>query len=332
MGDSRDRARRVLARAGLPSDAPAGVRPLAGGTYNTVEEITLRDGTRYVLKVPPPPTAPGLRHEKRLLVAEAAFYGGAAEARVPAPQVVSLAMDDAVPHLLMTACPGVPWPEAEVAPAERTALRTELGRQAARLHRVTGSAYGYPSGALGPLVPDWRTAFTAMTDAVLADARDHGPWLPRPVDEVAAVLRAAAPALDEVTVPVLVHFDLWPGNILVDRPVDGPARIGGLIDGERMFWGDPLADLASLALLGDIRQDEAFLDGYAREGGRLVLDGGARLRLAQYRAYLDLIMLTETVPRAVGAEAAKQVRERVGPHLEAVLEEIAALTTAKFTA
>ena len=73
----------------------------------------------------------------------------------------------------------------------------------------------------------------------------------------AAVLRAAAPALDEVTVPALVHFDLWPGNILVDRPADGPARIGGLIDGERMFWGDPLADLVSLALLDDIRRDEA---------------------------------------------------------------------------
>ncbi|CAM5688843.1 hypothetical protein SALBM217S_03209 [Streptomyces griseoloalbus] len=130
----------------------------------------------------------------------------------------------------------MPWPEAAPADEERDALRTELGRQVARLHQVTGTAFGYPSGALGLLAADWRTAFTAMTDAVLADARDHRPWLPRPADEAAALFRAAAPALDAVTVPVLVHFDLWPGNILVDRPAGGPARIGGLIDGERMFW------------------------------------------------------------------------------------------------
>ncbi|MET8492209.1 aminoglycoside phosphotransferase family protein [Streptomyces cellulosae] len=330
MGDSRERARTVLADAGLPPDALSGVRPLGGGTYNTVEEILLSDGTRYVLKVPPPPAVPGLRHERRLLVAEAGFCAGAEQARVPAPHAVSLAPDHAEPYLLLTACPGVPWPEAAPSDEERLVLRTELGRQVARLHRVTGTAYGYPTDALGPLAPDWRTAFTAMTDAVLADVRDHRPWLPCPADEVAAVFRAAAPVLDAVTVPVLVHFDLWPGNILVDRSgPDGPARIGGLIDGERMFWGDPLADLVSLALLGDIERDDAFLAGYAEEGGPAVLDEDGRLRLALYRAYLDLIMLTETVPRAVGAEDARRVRERVGPHLMATLEAIG--EASKFT-
>ncbi|MGA5313198.1 phosphotransferase family protein [Streptomyces pseudogriseolus] len=334
MGDSRERARRVLAAAGLRPDALSEVRPLAGGTYNTVEEILLSDGTRYVLKVPPPPTVPGLRHERRLLVAEAGFCAGAERVRVPAPRAVFLAPDDPEPYLLLTACPGVPWPEAAPADEECGALRRELGRQLARLHQVTGTAFGYPSGALGPLAPDWRTAFTAMTDAVLADARDHRPWLPRPVDEAAALFRAAAPALDAVTVPVLVHFDLWPGNILVDRPAGGPARIGGLIDGERMFWGDPVADFVSPALLDDIRRDDAFLAGYAEEGGPAVLDEAARLRLALYRAYLDLIMLTETVPRGVGAEDARRVRERVGPHLEATLDEIAEATgcvPSKFT-
>ncbi|MFD8842968.1 aminoglycoside phosphotransferase family protein, partial [Streptomyces pseudogriseolus] len=97
MGDSRKRARRVLVAAGLPPDALSEVRPLAGGTYNTVEEILLSDGTRYVLKVPPPPTVPGLRHERRLLVAEAGFCAGAARARVPAPRAVSLAPDDPEP-------------------------------------------------------------------------------------------------------------------------------------------------------------------------------------------------------------------------------------------
>ncbi|MFH8449336.1 phosphotransferase family protein [Streptomyces fungicidicus] len=323
--DSWQRARRVLAEAGLPSGALAGVRPLSGGTYNTVEELLLADGSRYVLKIPPAPTAPGLRYERNLLAAEAAFCAGAAEARVPAPRAVYLGGDPRAPHLLLTASPGLPWPEAAPADGERAELREELGRQVARLHRVTGPGFGYPSGALGPLASDWRTAFTAMTGAVLADARDHGAPLPRPVGETAAVLHAAAGALDEVTVPVLVHFDLWPGNILVDRSAAGRARIGGLIDGERMFWGDPLADFVSLALLGDIRTDEAFLAGYAEAGGGAVPGGAARVRLALYRAYLYLIMLTETVPRAADAAQRRRVQEVVAPELEAALEEIAGL-------
>ncbi|WP_371101905.1 phosphotransferase family protein [Streptomyces sp. PU_AKi4] len=322
MGDSWERARRALAEAGLPPDALTGVRPLSGGTYNTVEELLLADGSRYVLKVPPAPAVPGLRYERRLLVSEADFCAGAAEAGVPAPRAVSVGGDTSVPYLLMTACPGESWTRAEPAGGERAALRTELGRQVARLHRVTGPGFGYPSGALGPLAPDWRTAFTAMTDAVLADARDYGARLPRPVDEVAAVIRTAAGALDEVTVPVLVHFDLWPGNILVERPAAGEARIGGLVDGERMFWGDPLADFVSLALLGDIRTDGAFLAGYGEAGGRAVFDAAARVRLALYRAYLYLIMLTETVPRASGDEHERWLRAAVAPELEAALEEI----------
>ncbi|MFI5675181.1 phosphotransferase family protein [Streptomyces cellulosae] len=320
------RARDVLEAARLDPDRLARVRPLTGGTYNAVEELLLTDGIRYVLKVAPAATVPGLRHESGLLLAEAEFYRGAAEAGVAAPHVIPLG-EDTDTHLLMTACPGEPW-NGEFTEAERTDLRTELGRQVARLHEVTGPGFGYPSGALGPLAPDWRTAFTAMTEAVLADARHYRPRLPRPVDEMARTLRSAQPVLDEVTVPRLVHFDLWPGNILVDRPAGQGPRIGGLIDGERMFWGDPLADFVSLALLGDIRKDDAFLAGYREAGGRAEFDRSARLRLALYRAYLYLIMLTETIPRAVDADQHRWVQETVAPELVAALEEIDVLASA----
>ncbi|MDN0197689.1 aminoglycoside phosphotransferase family protein [Streptomyces sp. S.PNR 29] len=324
MGDSWERARRILEAAGLPPGRLARIRPLTGGTYNAVEELVLTDGSRYVLKIPPAPATPGLRYESRLLVSEAEFYRAAAEAGVPAPRVVDLGGETGEPYLLMTACPGDPW-DGSLTEAEKARLRAELGRQVARLHRVTGPGFGYPSGALGPLAPDWPTAFAAMADAVLDDARRYGARLPRPADEVARALGAAYGALDEVTVPRLVHFDLWDGNILVDRSA-GEARIGGLIDGERMFWGDPLADFVSLALLGDIRTDEPFLAGYRDAGGRAGFDVPARLRLALYRAYLYLIMLTETIPRAVGDEREGWVQETVAPELMAALEEIRQLS------
>ncbi|MFD0318786.1 phosphotransferase family protein [Streptomyces flavalbus] len=324
--DSWGRARTILGAAGLPADRLTGVTPLTGGTYNAVEELRLADGGRYVLKVPPAPTVPGLRYERRLLVGEAEFYRGAAQADVPAPRVLALSGPAAdVPYLLMTACPGTTWDDGALNATEQGALRAELGRAVARLHRVTGPGFGYPSGALGPLAADWRTAFTAMFDAVLDDARHYRARLPRPVDEIALAVRAAGGALEEVTEPCLVHFDLWPGNILVDRSSGAP-RVSGLIDGERMFWGDPAADFVSLALLGDIRKDEAFLAGYREAGGRADFDRPASLRLALYRAYLYMIMLTETVPRAVGEEHEAWVRQMVDPELLAALAEIEELT------
>jgi aminoglycoside phosphotransferase (APT) family kinase protein len=322
MEESWARARQALAEAGVPPERLADVSPLGGGTYNTVEELRLTDGTRLVLKTAP--TAPGLRYEARLLHSEAEFCRAAAEAGVAAPRVVApvgTRGGSGVRHLLMTACPGEPWDDSLTA-AERDALRTELGAQVAGLHRLTGPGHGYPSEALGPLAPTWRAAFTTMFDAVLADAVHYGARLPRPVDTVARTARAAYGALDEVTVPRPVHFDLWQGNVLVDRTPGGPPRIGGLIDGERMFWGDPLADFVSLALLGDIREDEAFLAGYRDAGGRADFGTAACLRLALYRAYLYLIMLTETVPRAAGEEAGRWVQERVAPELLAALDEL----------
>ncbi|WP_261720214.1 aminoglycoside phosphotransferase family protein [Streptomyces sp. FZ201] len=318
--DSRARAERILAAAGLPPGGLAGVRPLSGGTYNTVEELLLADGTRYVLKVPPAETVPGLRHERALLVSEAEFYRAAAGVGVAAPRVVAFTEG----ALLMTACPGQAWDDS-LTDAEQRDLRTELGRQVARLHTVTGPGFGYPSGALGPLAADWRTAFSVLLDAVLDDARRYRPWLPRPVEETERTLRAALPALDEVTAACAVHFDLWPGNILVDRSA-GAARIGGIIDGERMFWGDPVADFVSLALLGDIEKDSAFLGGYREAGGRVDFDRSTRLRLACYRAYLYLIMLTETVPRAADEGRSRWIRETVGPELVAALDAITELS------
>ncbi len=313
--DGWERARQVLDGAGLAPGLLAGRRTLTGGTYNEVEELRLTDGSRYVVKFPPPATAPGLSHERRLVVSEAEFCRAAAATGVPVPRVVG-PLSDA--HLLLTHCPGTAW--GDFPEGEENGLRGELGGLVARLHTVTGPGFGYPSGALGPLAGDWRTAFTAMYEAVLDDARRFRAWLPRPVDEVARTAKAAHDLLDEVTVPRLVHFDLWRGNILVERS-DSGSRVGGLIDGERMFWGDPLAEFVSLALLDDIERDPHFLTGYQEAGGEVVFDAVTRRRLALYRSYLYLIMLVETVPRAPGDAQVARVREVVAPQLAAALDE-----------
>jgi fructosamine-3-kinase len=140
-----------------------------------------------------------------------------------------------------------------------------------------------------------------MVTAVLADAQHWQAPLGIAPDEVLALVNTHADLLDHVHVPRLVHFDLWPGNIFVTVAGDKP-RITGLIDHERAFWGDPAAELVSLEFCGPIDADSELVAGYRSAGGQLDLDESLTRRLALYRLYLGLILVTECGPRGYGPE------------------------------
>jgi aminoglycoside phosphotransferase (APT) family kinase protein len=79
-----------------------------------------------------------------------------------------------------------------------------------------------------------------------------------------------------VQTPHLLHGDLWTFNLLVQRQNDKPV-IAGVLDTERAWWGDPLADWIMFLL--SIRNEEeewqeriaAFQKGYGTwETGRTV--------------------------------------------------------------
>jgi aminoglycoside phosphotransferase (APT) family kinase protein len=297
---------------------------MTGGTFNAVHLVDLADGTGLVVKLPPGPDTPLLRYEQGILGTEALYYQLAGECRgVTVPTVVAVdATGAGGGYLVMTQCPGSPWPELVPRPTgtDRAALRAELGRQVARVHTVTGTRFGYPSGAVGPLRESWREAFLDMVNAVLADAGRFAVTLPRPAAGVRDWFLARAAVLDEVTTPVPVHFDLWDGNVLVESNSAG-RRIGALIDAERAFWGDPLAEFVSLALFADIEQDPAFLDGYRDAGGTAAFDFAARQRLLLYRSYLSLIMWVEAAPRQASQERRDWLYDRVFRPLAAALDD-----------
>ncbi|MFE3738459.1 phosphotransferase family protein [Streptomyces sp. NPDC059134] len=332
---------RMLAAAGVDPALVRSRTELADATFNTVYRVRLSgEGPGHrslVVKIAPDPTGPTLRYEHGIMRTEGLFYAAAA-GRAPVPEVVCADFSRELidtDFLVLSDLPGTNWHAAreEIGDDERAALRAELGAMVAAVHRVTGPAFGYPqtlsadrSGALPPSQPGWRAVFLAMVDAVLADAETFGVRLPEPVGRIRETVGASADPLDAVTTPALVHFDLWDGNVLVDRPAPGAApRISGLVDGERAFWGDPLAELVSLALFDDIERDEAFLGGYRSAGGRVVFDAETRRRLALYRCYLYLIMLVEAVPRGFSGPGQAARDRYVARHLRT---ELAALSGA----
>jgi aminoglycoside phosphotransferase (APT) family kinase protein len=281
---------------------------LAGGTFNSVYRLSFADRPGLVLKLSPDPEGAAMAYEQGIVSTEAQFYAIAREqAGLPVPEVVALLDLDADlgggQALLVTELPGVTWSSAGLPVSVRRPLRADLGRLVASMHAVKGPAFGYPSESTSALSGRWSDAFAAMMDAVLDDADRYRADLPVHPRRVRRALAACADDLAAVVVPALVHFDLWEGNVLID--LGGQPRISGVIDGERAMWGDPVMDFASVALFGEIRDDEDFIRGYQESGTVLPLDPSARRRLLLYRTYLGLIMTVEPIPRGYGQAESK---------------------------
>ncbi|HUR08880.1 MAG TPA: aminoglycoside phosphotransferase family protein [Nonomuraea sp.] len=310
-----DLARRALG-AGVTESTE-----LTDGYANAVWRLSLDDGRVVVLKLSPPPELDQLSYERNLLRMEAAACELAAAAGVPVATLLGAGFDDPVlggDYLLLGALDGVSW--NDVKPDGEAGLRRELGRLLARFNAVTGEVFGYPHAAITG--GTWREAYLAMVGALLADTERYPTPLPLPAAEIGALLAAAAPVLDEVTTPHLVHFDVWAGNVFLD--LTGTPRIQAIIDHERAFWGDPLAEFVTPTIFGELREDDPLLAGY-REVTPVELTPAARTRLDLYRAYLYLILLVENGPRQYPEAEYARIRDLATTSLMDVLDRLVGL-------
>ncbi len=288
------------------------------GWFNATYGVALADGRELVVKVAPPPELPLLRYEVELMRTEVEFYRRAAEVGLPLP--VLRAADVDAGYLVVDRLRGESLRTAKEAmsPAQLTAVRHEIGRWAARLNTVTGDLFGYPRRDGRTRSASWRTSFLAIVDDILADAVAYDRRLPAPAETISRLVRRHAGLLDEVTRPALVHFDLWDGNIFV-RPDGDGFTVDGIIDGERAFYGDPIAELVSLAEFCDPTDVPGLLPGYL---GRDELTDRERDRLRLYHIYLDLILLTEDATRCYPVAEYEPVRQRATAHLAAALAHL----------
>jgi aminoglycoside phosphotransferase (APT) family kinase protein len=278
---------------------------LTDGWFNTAYRVLLDDDRPAVVKLAPPADVEVLRYERGILTTEAMVYRRIAAlpgGGVPTPEL----LHEGEEFIVLSLIEGEPWDKADdrLPAAAKTELRRELGSITARLHTLApeDGRFGYPAAHSALSASDWRTAFTAMTEALLDDAERWRAPLGVSPAEIRRLVGEGAPTLDEITEPRLVHFDLWPGNIFVD-PGSGPTgdgrrvRVTGLIDHERAFWGDPAAELISLAFGGDAGPDSDLVAGYTKAGGTLDFGPAFRHRLALYDLYLSVLLVTECGPR-----------------------------------
>ena len=245
-------ARRVAMLTGASEDR---IERLAGGDLSEVLLVQRPDGHSSVAKGGPASAV------------EAAMLRALVAAGVPAPMVE--AEYDGI--LLLE---HVPNDGIFNAGAWR-----DLGDVVRRLHDETGESLGWPSDyRLGTVELDNRPSADwpvfwgerrLMATATLLDR----PWRER-VDRLAERMPRFLPSDPR---PVLLHGDLWPGNILVSE-----GRVTALID-PACYYGHSEVDLAMLALFGSPPAE--FDEAYGP------LDPGWQERRAVYQLFPALVHL-----------------------------------------
>ena len=294
----------LIGHAFGPQAGIAGCLELGDGFFNTAFRLQLDDGRDIVLKVSPPADAALLTYERDIMRAEIEFFRAAAVTGVPLPQLLHAGLDRAVidgDYIVLSAIDGATWSSRheDLDPAQNAALRRQLGGYLARLHEVRNpkGLFGYP--AVPELsAPSWPEAFGAMLSALIDDAHRYGVTLPVSDERLREAVERGADALGEIRDPVLVHFDLWPGNIMITRSAAaGAHHINGLIDGERVIWGDPLMEFVGMDVFGRAERDPSLRAGYLDAGGTIAVDDAACRRLALYHLYMHLLLLIEMAPR-----------------------------------
>jgi hypothetical protein len=180
--------------------------------------------------------------------------------------------------IIQTVVPGTAWTalESRLTAAERAELWRQLGGLAAALHAVLGDDFGAPerprrrwsevvSDDLAGLLRDWQR-FDLPNRAGL-----------EAVAEAATRQRAV---LDAVKMPHLVHSDLDPRHVFVDRGPTGALRITGLIDHEYGRFADPASEgLLTLLAHKPPEGSESFWERYRP----LPRDDATRWRSHLYR-------------------------------------------------
>jgi aminoglycoside phosphotransferase (APT) family kinase protein len=290
------------------------VDELTEGWYNTAYAVNLSNGYKTVLKIGPPEDADILSYEHDIMRTEVEVMRLVeSNPHIPVPHISAADFSRTLipnSYYFMDYIQGAVWNDIakQLNPAQQNQLFYQAGEIVAHINSYHHDRFGYV--ALEPKYTTWLDAVHHFFVMLFTDSVKYKIDLPVTLDEVKIWLETHAGCFHEVTIPQLVHWDLWQGNIFVDMQ-NGEPRICGVIDFERVYWGDPLGEAFFRG-----KGHPAFLEGYGRP---MLQTRSQRVRNLFYDLYLYIIMVVEDGPRKYSDRG---VVQRARRQLEETLEQL----------
>ncbi|WP_340013847.1 aminoglycoside phosphotransferase family protein [Paenibacillus sp. FSL K6-1318] len=230
-----------------------------------------------------------MRCEQDLMIAEVEALHLITELQdVPVPQV--LAYDDSLTmasarYFIMEYMSGTPYNQVkdQYSAEEQEAIEHQLGQYNRRINEIKGEQFGYFSEQK-QRYSTWKEAFMNLMDDILTDGEEAGITFSMDYPELRRLIEEKSDVLDDVEEPVLVSWDLWDGNVLVDA-----GHITAIIDFERSLWADPLME----HYFSHFNYTPGFVKGY----GHAITTESELRRRSLYDLYFDLVLRIECAYR-----------------------------------
>jgi aminoglycoside phosphotransferase (APT) family kinase protein len=288
---TREQVGRMVERAfdGLTLAASEdAVCELKEGWFNAAYNVCLSDGREVVLKIAPPPDAEVMTYERNIMSTEVASMRLAAQnPAIPVPKIFyfdsarDLCDSD---YFFMEKLSGENYGiiRQSIPPEVQARLDEQIGAIVREINGFTGTFFGY-DGNPDLRADTWKETFLKICDSVLEDGRrKNAEYGGLSIDEIRTAILKHGPALEKVTSPQMVHWDAWDLNFFVK---DG--AITGLLDFERVLWGDPLLEAQFRPVFGE------GVNGYMRGYGKTSFTLDEQERCHLYTLHLGLVMKTE---------------------------------------
>ena len=239
------------------------IKEFGGGTFNETYLIEISEKERMVLRIAPPPDPDTYWDDVALMRREHTTLPFFASIATLIPKTILADFTHQIvarDYVLQTFLEGKRWSdiEDELTEEDNLDLWQQCGEIVQRIHGTTGEQFGYPYP--GRQFANWHDVILDRFSQIAQSLKEYDADIPS-FAAITNLVNSTPSIFNEVHTPSLLHGDLWTFNLLVTRE-NGRPLIRGVLDTERAWWGDPLADWIMFCL--SIRNgDEEWQDRIA---------------------------------------------------------------------
>lgn len=267
---------------------------LTDGYFNNsylieIQNENSEDLLKIVLKVAPKNEVQILSYEEGLMEIEVAVLREYKKLGMRVPKVIFY--DDSCEvidseYFFMSYMDGVPLDKVrkQCTNEQYEKLSQDLAKDLLKSKDSVGICFGLPKIS-DKIYENWYECFRFMVLELIEDAKKINLQLPKGLNEQMTIemLEEFKEDLMQVEYPILIHKDIWEGNIFVDKDT---YEYVGMIDCERAIYADPLLEV----VCGFLDENKIFMNTYY---GKTHLSKSEMIRVELYKFYLYLLMVVE---------------------------------------